>query len=166
MRYNPEMNKYRFLYLIWLLPAYLLFLMVQQGMVHKGAIETWEQGETYLADITDFEIKQIAAQSNGYVDIRFEMDDEVVERKLTLTVQMAQKLMESSTIPIKYKEDSFQQIILIPTYELQKSTSILNLFMALLGFLVTLAVAFYVQRYANKNIAGGEETLVVERVDE
>lgn len=160
------MNKYRLLYLIWILPAYLLFLMVQQGMVHYGAIETYEQGDTYIADITDFEIKQIAAQSNGYVDIRFEMDGKMVDRKLTLTVQMAQKLMESSAIPIKYKADSFQQIVLIPTYELQKSTSILNLFMALLGFIVTLAVAVYVQRYANKRIAGGEETLVFERVDE
>ncbi|MFN1835898.1 hypothetical protein AB2B38_011605 [Balneola sp. MJW-20] len=160
------MNKYRFFYMIWLLPAYLLFITIQQGLVHQGAIDTYENGETYLADITDFDIKQIAAQSNGYADIRFEMDGEIVERKLTLSVQMAQKLLETSTVPLRYKEDSFQQIVLIPTYTLQKSTSILNLFMALIGLTVTIIAAALVQRYANKKIRTGDEELIIERVDQ
>lgn len=77
------MNKYRLLYLFWIAPAYLLFLVVQQGLVHKGTIDTYENGTTYMAEVIDFDIKQIAAQSNGYIVLRFEVDDKILERKLS-----------------------------------------------------------------------------------
>lgn len=159
------MNKYRLFYLIWLLPAYLIVIAGQQAMVYSGSIDTYNNGTTYLADVTDFDIKQIAAQSNGYVIIQFEAEGEMIERRLSLSVQMAQQILESPTIPIRYQPGAFQEIVMIPTFKLQKSTSLFNLCIALLGVAATLTAAFFIQRYANRKLESGDETLVIERVD-
>ncbi|MDR9418821.1 hypothetical protein [Gracilimonas sp.] len=160
------MNNYRWLNLYWLIPAYLIFLVIQQGLVHKGSIDTYENGETYLAEVTDFEIKQIAAQANGYIDIRFEIDGEVIERRMTLSIQMAQELMESSNIPIRYKPDSFQEIVLYPTYQIQRSTSFFNMSVAGIGVVVTVIAGFFVNRYIRRKVQNSDdEKFDIERVD-
>lgn len=159
------MNKYRLLNFYWVVPAYLLFLVFQQGMVYKGAIDTYENGETYLAEVTDFDIKQIAAQSNGYVDLRFEANGDVIERRMSLSIQMAQELMESSNIPIRYQPDSFQEIVLYPTYQIQKSTSLVNMSVAFLGLIVTLIAGFFVNRYIRRKVADeNDEKFEIEMV--
>ncbi len=160
------MNKYRFLYIYWVMPAYLLFLIVQQGMVYQGATDTYKNGKSYLAEVTDFDIKQIAAQSNGYVEIRFETDEKLIERRLSLSIQMAQELMESSNIPLRYKEDSFQEIVLFPTYEIQKSTSLFNMGIAFIGLIITVTSGVFLNRYIRRKTADeNDEKFEIERVD-
>ncbi len=158
--------KYRLFYLIWLLPAYLLFLIIQQGFVYTGTIDTYENGQSIAADVLDFDIKQIAAQSNGYVVITFpDPDGKIQERKLSLSVQMAQRIIDTAVIPIRYKADSFQDIVMIPTYELQKSTSLINMVVAFIGCLALIFASFLASRYATKKLKEGEAEIVIERVD-
>jgi hypothetical protein len=159
-------KKYRLLYLFWLLPAYLLFLTAQQGMVHWGAVDTYENGTTYLAEIVDFEIKQIAAQSNGYVVIEFEADGEKIMRKLTLSIQMAQELLESQNVPIRYKKGNFQEIVLYPTYEIQRTTSLYNMSIAFISFIVVSIFGFFVNRYVKRKTGESlADDFNIERVD-
>lgn len=160
------MNKYRLLYLFWIVPAYLLFLVVQQGMVYKGTIDTYENGTTYMAEVMDFDVKQIAAQSNGYIVLRFEVDGEMLERKLSLSIQMAQELMESANIPLRYQEGSFQDIVLFPTYQIQRSTSFFNGCVALIGLFVTVISGIYVNRFIKRKVDDefGDD-FEIERVD-
>ncbi|GAB5409400.1 MAG: hypothetical protein BalsKO_17650 [Balneolaceae bacterium] len=157
--------KYRFLYLVWLLPSYLLFLIIQQGLVYQGTISTYEGGESIAANVLDFDIKQIAAQSNGYVILEFTANGETIERTLSLSVQMAQRIIDTSVIPIRYKKGNFQEIVMIPTYDLQKSTSLSNMGVAFLGFLALAFFSFLGSKYANKRIKNGDEELLIERVD-
>ena len=158
--------KYYFIYLVWLLPAYLLFIIIQQGLVHKGTIDTYENGESIAADVLEFDVKQIAAQSNGYVVIEFiSPDGNTVERKLSLSIQMAQRIIDTSVIPIRYMEGNFQEIVMIPTYDLQKSTSLSNMGVAFLGFAALAFFSFLGTRFANKNIKYGGDELIIERVD-
>lgn len=157
---------YRFLYLFWLLPAYLLFLTIQQGLVYQGAIDTFENGTTYLAEVIDFDIKQIAAQSNGYVVIEFETEDETIVRQLSLSIQMAQELLESQNIPIRYKKGNFQEIVLYPTFEIQKSTSMYNMSVAFISFVVVSIFGFFVNRYVKRKTDGDRsDDFNIERVD-
>ena len=160
------MNNYRLLYLFWVIPGYLLFLVIQQGLVYQSSIETYENGTTYLAEVTDFDIKQIAAQSNGYVDIRFEAEGDIIERRLSLSVQMAQELMKTSNIPIRYKKDAFQEIVLYPTFNIQKSTSLFNMSVAFIGLVVTVISGFFVNRYVRRKVTNAnDEKFEIERVD-
>jgi len=160
------MNKYYFIFLIWLLPAYFLFQGSYQVLTYYGVEKTYQDGESYVAEVLEFDVKQIAAQTNGYVIIRFTtQSDETITEQLALPVQMAQVIMESEQIPIRYLEDSFKPIVMLTVYELQKSVVLVNIAVSSLGFLVTLLVALYASRFALKRIRYGEQTLEIERLD-
>lgn len=156
----------RLLYFFWILPAYMGFITLQQLTVHIGTIQTYTEGVSIAADVTDFDIKQIAAQSNGYVVITFPLPDgTMTEKKLSLSIQMAQEIIDTQVIPIRYLEESWQPIVMIPTYELQRSTSLLNAIIAFIGFVITLTAAFFAIRYARKQSAEPSNEFQIERVE-
>ncbi len=160
------MNKYNFIFLIWLLPAYFLFQGGYQVLTYYGIEKTYTEGESYVADVLEFDVKQIAAQTNGYVIIRFTTQTgDTVTEQLALPVQMAQVIMESEQLPIRYLTDSFKPIVMLAVYDLQKSVVLVNMAVSSIGFIVTLLVAGYANRFAIKRLRYGEETLEIERLD-
>ena len=161
-----QMNKYGFLHLLWIFPLYLAFIVFQQLSVFTGTSKTYSEGETYNAEVIDFDIKQIAAQSNGYVILKFTPSGEnEIERRLSLSVQMAQQILNSAVVPIRYLENGYPEIVMIPTYDLQKSISLSNTAFAGLGLLVTFIVTIFISKFANKRLKEGAEVIIIERVD-
>ncbi|SMO56672.1 hypothetical protein [Fodinibius sediminis] len=160
------MKSYKFLYLIWLIPATFLFLCIHQAMVWYGIIETYENGESYTAEVVEFEFKQIAAQTNGYIVLRFETSrGDNIQKKLSLPVEMAGQLQQIRVVPVRYQPGAFQEIVLMPTYGTQKGLVLTNLAMAVVALLMTLILAVVVHRYAHKKLRSGTEELEIERID-
>lgn len=160
------MTKYHFIYLIWLLPVYFLFQFGYQAATYQGISNTYSNGDSYLANVVEFDVKQIAAQTNGYVILNFSTQSgETIERKLTLPVQMAQAIMESEVIPIRYMEESFKPIVMMPTYELQKSVIKVNFGVTGIGLIFTIILSFFASRYAVSKIKYGDREIEIERVD-
>lgn len=160
------MSKYNFLYLFWLIPAYLLFLALHQVSVYYGVIDTYENGKSYTAEVVEFDLKQIAAQTNGYVVLKFSPDNsDQIQQKLSLPVEMAGKIQDIQIIPIRYQEGARQNIVIMPTYSMQKNLVLTNIGMAAIGFLITFGIGIGVNRYIKKNRNGGEGELIIERVD-
>lgn len=159
------MNKYKFLYLIWLLPAYFIWQAGYQLYIYNGLIDTYQNGESHIAEVLEFDIKQIAAQTNGYVILRFtDSSNNTIEEQLSLPVQMAQVLMDSETIPVRYKEGSQKPIVIVSVYELQKDLLRVNMAVSGISLLVVLIISFFATRYANKMIREGEEKFQIEHV--
>ncbi len=160
------MSKYRFLSLFWLIPVYLAFISFQQGMVHFGSKVTFEQGQPYAAEVIDMQMKQIAAQSNGFVVFKFTTPDEgEITKKMTLTVQMAQQIMKMGVIPISYRKGGYPEIVLIPTYDIQYATSLYNMWVAIAALITTIIAALLIQRFSNAKSKTGTEVLHLERID-
>lgn len=160
------MSKYRLLSLIWLIPLWLGVLTIQQLMVYFGAENTFENGQVLSAQVEQLEIKQIAAQSNGYIVIRFITNEgKEIRQKKTLSIQMAQELLELSVVPIYYLEGGYPEVVMLPTYEIQRKTSLFNASVALIGFLAMVAASVKVQRYSNQRSLEKDDTVMVERVD-
>ena len=160
------MNKYYFIFLIWLLPIYFLFQGGYQVLAYYGIHNTYDQGESYIASVTDFDVKQIAAQTNGYVVLKFTtLDGLTIEEKLALPVQFAQVIMQSELIPIRYLENSFNPIVIMPVYELQQSVIKVNIGVTSIGAMATLLISFFASKFAFRRIRDGEESLEFERVD-
>lgn len=160
------MNKYYCIFLIWLLPIYFLFQGGYQVLAYYGIHNTYDQGESYIASVTDFDVKQIAAQTNGYVVLKFTTSDGLtVEEKLALPVQFAQVIMQSELIPIRYLENSFNPIVIMPIYELQQSVIKVNIGVTSIGAIATLLISFFASKFAFRRIRDGEESLEFERVD-
>lgn len=160
------MTKYKFIYLIWLLPAYLLFLTVHQVSVYFGIYDTYENGTSYTAKVVEFDIKQIASQSNGFVVLKFNTrSGEVIQSKLSLPIELAGMISDLQQIPIRYQENAFEEIVIMPIYNEQTNLVLSNAVMAFIGLLITLGVAWTAHRYARRKIREGDNTLVIERVD-
>lgn len=160
------MNKYYFIYLVWLLPLYFLTMSIYQIFAYRGINETYESGSSYIADVVDFDVKQIAAQTSGYVVLTFETENgDQIERRLSLSVQMAQIIMDSERIPIRFQPDSFRNVVIVSTYDLQRKIIRVNFAVLLIGFLTTVIIGFYASRYAAGKIRKGDEKMVFERID-
>lgn len=160
------MNRYKFLYLFWLLPAAFLFLVAHQGIVYYGITDTYENGTSYTSEVVEFELKQIAAQTNGYIVLRFETQDgEEIQRQLSLPVEMAGGLRDIRVVPIRYQPGAIQEIVIMPTFETQKSLVWSNMLMASVALLITFFIALAAHRFARKKLNEKEEELVIERVD-
>ena len=161
------MNKYYFIFLIWLLPAYFLFQAGYQVLVYQGTQSTYNDGDSYIADVTDFDVKQIAAQTNGYVVLKFTTSNgQIVEEQLALPVQFAQVIMESELIPVRYLESSYKPIVMMPVYDLQQNVIKVNMGVTSFGFLVTLIISIYASRFARRRINNGEETFEIEMMED
>lgn len=161
------MNKYYFIFLIWLLPVYFLFQAGYQVYTYYGIQSTYDDGTSYAAKVTDFDVKQIAAQTNGYVVLEFNTSEgETIEQKLSLPVQFAQVIMDSEVIPIRYKADSAKPIVMMPVFDLQKKVIRVNIAVTGIGLIVTLVLSFFASKYARKKIKTGDEKMEIERIDE
>lgn len=161
------MNSYKFLYLVWLLPATFLFLGLHQAMVWYGIVDTYENGDSYTAEVIDFELKQIAAQTNGFIELRFETQQgQEIQRKLSLPVEMAGQLQQIRVVPVRYQPDTFQEIVLMPTYGTQKGLVLTNLAMAVVALMITIGIAVIAHRYANRKLRGDTEQVEFERIDD
>ena len=159
------MNNYKYLYFIWLLPAAFLFLCLHQTAVYYGIIDTYENGTSHTAEVVDFDLKQIAAQTNGYIVLRFEAEETEVRRKLSLPVEMAGQLQRIRVVPIRYLPGNFQEIVLMPTYDTQKNLLWTNLAMASVALLITVIIAGAVHRFTTNKLRSDPEKVEFERID-
>jgi len=160
------MNKYKYLYLFWLLPASFLFLIVQQALVYDGLIATYKNGTSYTAEIEDMKIEQVGAQTNGQMVLIFtNKEGKRIEKKMSLPVEMAGKLQQTRIIPIRYKPGAFQEVVIMTTYKTQKDLTWSNIAIASIGFLITLMIALYAHNIASSKLSDDNEELIIERVD-
>lgn len=160
------MNKYKFLYLIWLLPLALASLTVHQIFTYYSIVQTYNKGESYTAEVVDFEIKQIAAQTNGYVVLKFETrGGDTIQQKLSLPVTLAAQFMESNVIPIRYHPDSSTPVIMIKTYKTHSRVALINASMAFVFFVALLILSVFVHRFVGKKINETDISINIERTD-
>ncbi len=136
-------------HLVWLIPAALLVLMIQQGAVYYGINKTFEQGEVHTANITDFRIKQIAAQTNGYVDLQFiDNSGNDVRERLSLHAQHASRLIGSNEVDIRYMPGSTYDIVMIDTFDYHRKTVLINIAVVFFSLVVLTGVSIFGSRYA------------------
>lgn len=160
------MNRYKLLYLFWLLPLSFLFLILQQGTVYYGITDTYENGTSYTAEILDFEFKQIAAQTNGYVVLQFTTNEgKEIKRQLSLPVEMAGSLQDIRIMPVRYQPGGWQEIVLLPTIETHKNLIWSNALMAFVALIITSFIGVTAHRFANKKLSEKEDKLMIERID-
>jgi hypothetical protein len=142
---------------IWLLPLYLTYQLTYQSRVLFSMQDTYENGESIIAEVIDFKIKQIAAQTNGYVVLRFSSSDGVLtEQKLSLPVQLAAPIQNSALINIKYMKGNFQNIVMTPTFRFHRNMVIVNIGVLIVSTLITILIANWGSGIARKRLLDPE----------
>ena len=164
------MNVTQLAHLAWLIPIALGVLLVQQVSVYYGIQQTYNEGETLTANITDFRIKQIAAQTNGYVDLQFEdSDGSNIEQRLSMHAQHASRLIGANEVEIRYRPGATYDIVIASTYSYHRDTVLINISVLLLSALIMGGVATAASRYAlrkkQEHEAGKDDELRLEFVN-
>lgn len=151
-------------YIYWLLPAYLLFQTVYQVQVLRGLEMTYGKGESYVADVVDFRLKNMQAQSNGIIELKFDINSgETVQKRMTLPVQIAAITRQYGKIPVRYLADSPQPIVMIPTYDFHHNMVRINVAILASSLLATLIMGYFVLRWSRR--IRDEADLKFERID-
>ncbi|HAC15969.1 MAG TPA: hypothetical protein DCE78_08510 [Bacteroidetes bacterium] len=142
---------------VWLLPLYLAYQLTYQTRVLFSMQDTYENGESVIADVIDFRIKQIAAQTNGYVVLRFTTaDGATTEQRLSLPVQLAAPIQNSAKINIRYIKDNFQNIVMTPTFRFHRNMVIVNIGVLTVSTLITFLIAIWGAGIARKRLVEPE----------
>lgn len=142
-------------YLIWFLPAYLLFQGIYQVIVYNGMIKTYAEGTSYMANVDYFRINDMQAQTNGVIILSFTTKDgQHIRQKMTLAVQLAEEVRDYNKIPVRYLKDSSMPIIMIPPYSFDKNMVKINIAICVVSFLITLGIAVYVEKYFGRKKRG------------
>lgn len=139
----------QFAHFTWLIPIALGILLAQQISVLYGIQQTYNEGEALTANITDFRIKQIAAQTNGYVDLQFQdSKGNNVEQRLSMHAQHASRLIGANEVDIRYRPGATYDIVIASTYSYHRDTVLINISVLLLSALIMGGVATFASRYA------------------
>jgi hypothetical protein len=151
--------------LVWALPLWLGYQLFYQGTVLYGLQNTYNNGEIVSATVQDFRIKQIAAQTNGYIILDFmPSDGQHVHQKLSLPVQLAAPLMSLPVVDVRFLRSSPQPIVMTPVYRFHRNMVIVNMAVLLLSVMATTLVAIWATRWLTRKIASPDEPLF-ERID-
>lgn len=135
-------------YLIWLLPAYLLFQSLYQVDVYHGLTKTYKEGTSYVASVDQFMIRNLQAQSYGSITLSFDTrSGEHIKRTMTLPVKLAQEVKDYEKIPVRYLKKSSEPLIMLPPYIFYRNMIRIYLAIAWLSFAIALGIAIYVERY-------------------
>lgn len=135
-----------------LVPLYLLFQSIYQINVLQGLQLTYERGESYVADVVYFRLKNMQAQSNGIIELRLQTKDgETIDSKMTLPVQMAAITRAYGKLPVRYLATSSQPIVILPTYSFHLNMVRMNVAILLSSFVTTLLLGYWVLRWARKS---------------
>lgn len=146
-----KFNTYKLWYLFWGIPLFFLGLVIHQYAVYQGVQTTYKKGTSYTADVLNVETMQIVTQNSASVILEFKTDaGKVIQRKLSLPVGITDLPGESKVVPIRYYKDSFQPVILIAAYEDHATMTLVNIAMALFGFIATTVIGWFVHRWVNR----------------
>jgi hypothetical protein len=138
-----------------LVPLYLLFQSIYQINVLQGLSQTYEKGESYVADVIYFRLKNMQAQSNGVIELRLQTKDgQTIDTKMTLPVQMAAITRAYGKLPVRYLAESSQPIVIMPTYSFHLNMVRMNVAILVSSFITTLILGFWVLRWARKTPEG------------
>lgn len=145
------MKKYKLYHLFWLLPAYLLFLGIQQTAVYFGINKTYSYGKKYLAKVDYAHLNNLQAQTNGVAILSFKTDEgKQIKQKMTLPIQMTEEVQNYTNIPVRYLADSFEPIVITPTYSFQKNMTLIDIGIIIISLGITVGIAIYIEKYYYK----------------
>lgn len=143
---------------IWLLPLYVTYQLVYQSQVLYSLQQTYNTGEMIVAKVEDFRIKQIAAQTNGFVVLSFTTAaGDSVNRRLSLPVQLAAPIQNMALINIRYRDGVSQEIVMTPTFKFHRNMVIMNIGVLFISLSITFLIARWATGFANKRIADPNE---------
>ena len=147
----------RYSRLLYLFPLLTLALTVHQAMVARDSHRTYTKGIPVVADVTEYERKDMAAQAHGIMALRIQLPDgRVMTHHLTLPIILVDRLKNLGKVPVHVLEGSGEPVVLDELAQAQLRMALVNVSVAGLGTLMlVLAIAAWI-RYLKRRGDPGE----------
>ena len=151
--------------ILWILPAILIFLSLDQAKVALDLRATWEAGTPATAEVLTFENSNRADVTYGYVSLRVSLPDgqALTKEKMSLPHSLLPRLEGQETLDVRVMPGAAQEIViaqLMPTHWLIAAS---QAGISLVGALIFFSFVFWWNRYlkkkgdpARRSVAEGE----------
>ena len=134
---------------LWIFPALLLFLTIDQAKVALDLRETWAEGTPAMAEVMAFENTNRADVTYGYLDLRVPLPDGqvLVKEKLSLPHSLWGRVDGKEALAVHVRPGASQEVVidvLMPGHWLIAASQSA---MSLIGALILFAGVFWWNRY-------------------
>lgn len=138
--------------LLWVCPALLLFLTLNQAKVALDLRTTWERGIPATAEVTAFENSNRADITYGYVSLRIPLGDDTVltKEQMSLPNSLLPRLEGKEHVDVRVRPGRAQEVVidaLMPAHWLIAAS---QAGISLLGMLILATGVFWWNRYLQK----------------
>ena len=100
--------------LLWILPAVLLFLTVNQAKVAHDLRQTWEQGTPATAEVLAYDNSNRVDVTYGFVSLRVPLSDgSAIEKEhMSLPATLLPRLEGESELAVHVRPEAAQEVVI------------------------------------------------------
>jgi len=146
--------------LLWVIPAILLFLTINQAKVALDLRETLEDGVPVEAEVIEIETSGRVDVTMASARLRLQLPEgEVVERELPLPITFAEDLQGSERLEVRVNPGADQEIVIAELGRAQWRLAAINSAMSLIGLVLVTIGVFAWNRYLRRKGDPARRTL-------
>ena len=127
--------------LLWIIPAILLFLTINQAKVALDLRNTLNRGVPAKAEVVEIYQTNRVDVTYGYVDLRIATEEGVIERRLSMSVSLLPPLEGRDSLDVRIISGDEESIVIEAIAKPQWQMAAINSGISFLGLvLVTIGV--------------------------
>lgn len=128
--------------LLWIFPAILLFLTINQIKVALDVRETLDRGVPATAEVVEIYKTNRVDVTYGYVQLRIPTAEGVIERRLSMSVSLLPELEGKDSLDVRVLSGEDQEIVVAAVARTQWRMAAINGAMSFVGLiLLTIGVS-------------------------
>ncbi len=135
--------------LLWIAPAILFFLTVDQVKVALDLRATWETGTPATAEVLTFENSNRADVTYGYVDLQIPLPDgrTLTKEKLSLPHSLLPRIAREETLEVRVRPGAAQDVVIASLMPAHWLIAASQAGISLFGGLIFFVGVFWWNRY-------------------
>ena len=138
--------------LLWIVPAALLFLTLNQAKVASDLRYTLTNGIEAVAEVLEVRVNERVDVPFGYVSLRVPLADggEIVQEKMALPYTLLPAVRHAETLDVRIFPEADQQIVIADIAQTQWKIAAIQALMSLVAMLIAAAGVYAWNRLLKK----------------
>lgn len=136
--------------MLWIVPAILLFLTINQIMVARDVRDTLNKGEPARAEVVEVYASNRADVTYGYVQLRVPMEGHIVERRLSMPLSLINALDDADTLDVRLLPGEDVDVVITDVARPQWRIAAINAGISFLGLILAAAGVWAWNRYLRR----------------
>lgn len=150
--------------LLWIFPAILLFLTINQVNVALDLRETLNSGTPATAEVVEIYKTNRVDVTYGYVRLRIPTEDGVVERRLSMSVSLLPVLEGKDSLDVRLLPGEDQEVVITSIAKPQWHMAAINGGISFIGLVLLTIGVFAWNRYLRRR--GDPADRVLSRIED